>query len=169
MEKILNLNNNIVSYVLDKDENESNKNEESFKTKMPKMNPVSMIILVVLSIVTTILYTYGVYLAFFCSKNLINLLTNLMASLLVPHLHLIYRLARPCNEMVWLTKRTAIILTVILLVVIPIIMLLLPKNIKLYVALLLGGNTIVGSAYNYSLWGLLMIPFILLMTTLLAF
>jgi len=169
MEKILNLNNNLISQVLNKkEENTKKENKESFRLK-PKMSPLVIIILLVLSIVTTVLYIYGVYLAFFCSKNLINLLTNLMASLLLPHLHLIYRIARPCNEMVWLTKRTAIILTVILLIVIPVVLMLLPKNTKLYLSLILGGNTIIGSTYNFSLWGVLMIPFVLLMVTLVAF
>jgi len=169
MEKILNLNNNLISQVLNKkEENTKKENKESFRLK-PKMSPLVIIILLVLSIVTTVLYIYGVYLAFFCSKNLINLLTNLMASLLLPHLHLIYRIARPCNEMVWLTKRTAIILTVILLIVIPVVLMLLPKNTKLYLSLILGGNTIIGSTYNFSLWGILMIPFVLLMVTLVAF
>ena len=169
MEKILNLNNNLISQVLNKkEENTKKENKESFRLK-PKMSPLVIIILLVLSIVTTVLYIYGVYLAFFCSKNLINLLTNLMASLLLPHLHLIYRIARPCNEMVWLTKRTAIILTVLLLIVIPVVLMLLPKNTKLYLSLILGGNTIIGSTYNFSLWGILMIPFVLLMVTLVAF
>lgn len=169
MEKILNLNNNLISQVLNKkEENTKKENKESFRL-VPKMNPLVIIILLVLSIVTTVLYIYGVYLAFFCSKNLINLLTNLMASLLLPHLHLIYRIARPCNEMVWLTKRTAIILTVMLLIVIPVVLMLLPKNTKLYLSLILGGNTIIGSTYNFSLWGVLMIPFVLLMVTLVAF
>lgn len=173
MEKILNLNNNLISQVLNKKEENTKKenkaeNKESFRL-VPKMNPLVIIILLVLSIVTTVLYIYGVYLAFFCSKNLINLLTNLMASLLLPHLHLIYRIARPCNEMVWLTKRTAIILTVMLLIVIPVVLMLLPKNTKLYLSLILGGNTIIGSTYNFSLWGVLMIPFVLLMVTLVAF
>lgn len=169
MEKILNLNNNLISQVLNKkEENTKKENKESFRLK-PKMSPLVIIILLVLSIVTTVLYIYGVYLAFFCSKNLINLLTNLMASLLLPHLHLIYRIARPCNEMVWLTKRTAIILTVILLIVIPVVLMLLPKNTKLYLSLILSGNTIIGSTYNFSLWGILMIPFVLLMVTLVAF
>jgi len=169
MEKILNLNNNLISQVLNKkEENTKKENKESFRLK-PKMSPLVIIILLVLSIVTTVLYIYGVYLAFFCSKNLINLLTNLMASLLLPHLHLIYRIARPCNEMVWLTKRTAIILTVILLIVIPVVLMLLPKNTKLYLSLILSGNTIIGSTYNFSLWGVLMIPFVLLMVTLVAF
>ena len=109
MEKILNLNNNLISQVLNKKEENTKKenkaeNKESFKLK-PKMSPLVIIILLVLSIVTTVLYIYGVYLAFFCSKNLINLLTNLMASLLLPHLHLIYRIARPCNEMVYALQK----------------------------------------------------------------
>jgi len=172
MEKILNLNNNIISHYLTENDGKKEKGEEKkedFKSKMPKVGVLSMIVIGILCIISVVLYTYGVYLAFFCSQNLINLLTNTMASLLLPHLHLIYRIARPCNNMVWLSKRTSIILTVILLVLIPTVLVLLPKKLKTYVAIALAGNTIAGAAFNYPLMILLLAPIMSLMAMIFLF
>jgi len=169
MEKIFNLNNNIMSYYLTKNDEKKQENKEDFKLRMPKMSVLSMIVIGILSIISAVLYTYGVYLAFFCSQNLINLLTNTMAALLLPHLHLIYRIARPCNNMVWLSKRTSIILTVILLVLIPTVLLLLPNEQKRHLAIALAGNTIAGAGFNYPLMILLLAPIMSLMAMIFIF
>tara|TARA_B110000259_G_scaffold153644_2_gene173959 strand:+ start:13440 stop:13949 length:510 start_codon:yes stop_codon:yes gene_type:complete len=169
MENILDLNNNILSNFIREEDKENFKSKMPIIPKMGKMGILAMIIIGILSIISIILYTYGVFLAFYCSTNLINLLTNLIASLLLPHLHLIYRIARPCNVMVWLSKRVSIILTVILLVLIPTALILLPKNLKDYLALTLSGNAIAGAAFNYPLMALLLVPIMLLMTMIFAF
>ena len=68
----------------------------------------------------------------------------LFISLILPHLHLLYRLARPCTQQVWLSKRMSIINTLLLVIIFPLIFMLLPMKIKLVLAGIVSLNTLPG-------------------------
>ena len=144
----MNLQNNIVT-LLDKAINKNeNKNEEFITQDVLKQKVMSnkfiLVIGMIIAVAYLISYIYGVYLSFFCSKNIINLLSSLVAALVLPHLHLLYRLARPCKERVWLSKGISVINTLLLIIILPLIFMIVPAKVKFVLAGIISFNTAPG-------------------------
>tara|TARA_Y100000591_G_scaffold298363_1_gene290112 strand:- start:820 stop:1341 length:522 start_codon:yes stop_codon:yes gene_type:complete len=144
----MNLPNNIVTLLDNTINKNENKNEEfitqtALKNKVMS-NKFALVIGMIIAIAYLISYIYGVYLSFFCSKNIINLLSSLLAALVLPHLHLLYRLARPCKQRVWLSKGMSVINTLLLIIVIPLVFMAMPPKVKLVLAGMVSFNTAPG-------------------------